>query len=192
MASSTWQELSALLRLLRSFTPAVLHDCTLLARGDARNVFSILQKGGSAQEHLHTVCLDIFALCLKHRIDLRPEWLPREENARADYLSKVRDVDDFGLSAAVFAQVLSTFGPFSVDRFASSHNTKLPRFNAFFWCPGVEAVNAFSQDWGQGGVSYCFLPPHLVARTIQHARACRARAVLVVLGWRSAPWWPLL
>jgi hypothetical protein len=31
-----------------------------------------------------------------------------------------------------------------------------------------------------------------VAETVQHARACEARVTLVVLGWRSAPWWPLL
>lgn len=192
VASSTWRELSALLRLLRSFNPAVLSDCTVVARGDARKVSTILQKGGSGRDHLQTVCLAIFALCLEHCLDLRPEWLPREENERADYLSKIRDVDDFGLSAAAFAQVTSAFGPFSVDRFASSHNAKLPRIKAFFWCSGVEAVNAFSQDWGSDGVSFCFSPPHLVARTLQHARACRARIALVVLGWRSAPWWPLL
>jgi hypothetical protein len=53
-------------------------------------------------------------------------------------------------------------------------------------------VNAFSQDWGSDGVSFCFPPAHLVARTLQHARACQACITLVVLGWRSAPWWPLL
>jgi hypothetical protein len=101
VASSTWQELSALLRLLRSFAPVVLQDCTVVARGDARNVFSTLQKGGSGREHLQTVCLDIFALCLEHRLNLRPEWLPRKENERADYLSKIRNVDDFGISPDV-------------------------------------------------------------------------------------------
>lgn len=191
-ASSTWRELSALLRLLRSFCPRLLQDCTVLARGDARNVFSILQKGGSGREHLQQICLEIFAVCLEHRVELRPEWLPREENVRADYLSKIRDVDDFGVSSPVFAQISTAFGPFSVDRFASPHKAKLARFDAFFWCPGVEGVNAFTQDWGGVGVSYCFPPPHLVPRTLQHARACSARIALVVLGWRSAPWWPLL
>jgi hypothetical protein len=130
-------------------------------------------------------------VCLEHRIDLRPEWLPREENVRADNLS-IRDVDDFGVSSTAFAQISTAFGPFSVDRFASPHNAKLALFDAFFWCPGVEGVNAFTQDWGGADVSYCFPPPHLVPRTLQHARACSARIALVVLGWRSAPWWPLL
>lgn len=97
VASSTWRELTGLLRLLRAFQP-LLGDCTVIARGDALNVFTILSKGGFAKEHLQSVCLDLFALCSELRIELRPEWLPREENACADYLSKVRDSDDFGLS----------------------------------------------------------------------------------------------
>lgn len=191
VASSTWRELTGLLRLLRAFR-LLLSDCTVIARGDALNVFCILSKGGSAKEHLQSICLELFAFCSEQSIELRPEWLPREENIRADYLSKDRDVDDFGLSPETFAYVSERFGPFTVDRFASDHNAKLPSFNAFYWCPGAAAVNSFTQDWGGGDRSYCFPPPSLVAPTLRHARACRARLTLVVLGWRSAPWWPLL
>jgi hypothetical protein len=188
---STWRELSALLCLLHAFRH-LLSDCTVVARGDAQNVFWILRKGGSALEHIQIVCLEIFKHCLEQRIDLQPEWLPREENEFADYLSKIRDVDDFGLATPVFEYVQSLYGPFSVDRFASSHNAKLPRFDSFYWCPGAAACNIFSQDWGSSQISYCFPPPHLVARTLQHALACRARIVLIALGWRLAWWWPLL
>ncbi|GAQ93302.1 reverse transcriptase [Klebsormidium nitens] len=189
--SSTWRELTGLLRLLQAFKP-LLSDCTVIARGDALNVFTMLSKGGSAKEHLQSICLELFSFCASARIELRPEWLPREENARADYLSKVRDFDDFGLSPATFAFVVQQFGPFTVDRFASEHNAKLPRFDAFYWCPGAAAANTFTQDWSPPERNYCFPPPSLVAPTIRHARACRARMALVVLGWRSAPWWPLL
>ncbi|GAQ81226.1 reverse transcriptase [Klebsormidium nitens] len=191
VASSTWRELSGLLRLLRAFRPLLI-DCTVIARGDALNVFSILSKGGSAKEHLQSICIELFAFCSGQRIELRPEWLPREENARADYLSKVRDVDDFGLFAEAFAFVSARFGPFTVDRFASEHNAKLPRFDASYWCPGAAAANTFIQDWGGEERNYCFPPPNLVAPTLRHARACRARMTLIVLSWRSAPWWPLL
>jgi hypothetical protein len=66
-----------------------ISGCSVLARGDALNLYSILSKGGSAKEHSQSICLDFFAFCSERRIELRPEWLPREENARADYLSKV-------------------------------------------------------------------------------------------------------
>ena len=35
-----------------------------------------------------------------------------------------------------------------MDRFASHTNHLCPRFNSAFYCPGTEAVDAFSQDWG--------------------------------------------
>jgi hypothetical protein len=54
-------------------------------------------------------------------------------------------------------------------------------------------VNSFTQDRGGLERNFYFLPPQaLVAPTLRHVRACRARMTLVVLGWRSAPWWPLL
>jgi hypothetical protein len=191
VTSSTWRKLTALLCLLRAFDK-LLSDCTIIARGDAQNVFWILSKGGSPEKHIQAVCLDIIWLCVERRIDPWAEWIPRDENQLADYLSKVWDSDDFRLSTEAFASISSCFGSSSVDRFASQHNTKLPRFNAFYWCPQAEACNEFTQDWGADGRSYCFPPPHLVARTLQHARACRARITLVVLGWRTVPWWPLL
>ncbi|GAQ87463.1 reverse transcriptase [Klebsormidium nitens] len=191
VASSTWRELTGLLRLLQAFRP-FLCNSSVLARGDALNVFTLLSKGGSAKEHLQAVCVQIFKFCAEHRIELRPEWLPREQNVHADYLSKIRDFDDFGLSPETFDFVARQFGPFTVDRFASEHNAKLPRFDAFFWCPGAAAANTFTQDWGSPERNYCFPPPALVAPALRHARACRARMTLVVLGWRSAPWWPLL
>jgi hypothetical protein len=190
LTSSTWRELNALLRLLRAFEKFLSH-CTAIARGDAQNVFWILSKGGSPKEHLQAVCLKIFWLCVERHIDLRSEWIPRTENQLADYLSKICNSDDFGLSTDAFAFIASRFGTCSVDRFASQHNAKFLRF-AFYWCPLAEACNAFTQDWGVSERSYCFPPPHLVARTLQHARACRAHITLVVLGWRTAPWWPLL
>jgi hypothetical protein len=52
-------------------------------------------------------------------------------------------------------------------------------------------VNAFTFAW-TGSHSFCFPPPRLVFRTLQHARECRSRIVLVVLDWKSQPWWPLL
>jgi hypothetical protein len=110
VTSSTWRELTGLLRLLRAFQP-LLGDCSVIARGDALNVFSILSKGGSAKEHLQTICLELFAFCAELRIKLRPEWLPREENEHANYLSKIRDVDDFGLSLETFAFISERFGP---------------------------------------------------------------------------------
>lgn len=131
--SSTWRELQGLLRFLRSVIH-LLEGSTVVARGDNMNVYFILRKGGTSSPELHSICLDIFWLCLDHNLELVPEWVPREENERADYLPlfKIQDVDDFGISPDCFKLLSRAFGPFDVDCFASEHNAKLPRFNAFY------------------------------------------------------------
>jgi hypothetical protein len=163
----------------------------VVARGDALNVFFLLQRGGSKAEHLQDICLRLFWFCHDHQIELIPEWIPREQNQLADYLSKVEEVDDFGLQPSMFEFVLREFRPLDVDRFASSHNAPLPVFFSEFWCVGTAGVNAFTTSWHSSN-SYCFPPPRLVFRTLQHARESRARIVLVVLDWKGQPWWPLL
>jgi hypothetical protein len=188
--SSTWRELEGLFRLLKSFRQ-FLSGFSVLARGDALNVFYLLHRGGSKAEHLQEICLRLFWFCHDHEIELLPEWIPREKNQLADYLSKVVEMDDFGLQPEMFQFVVSEFGPLEVDLFASGHNALLPVFFSEFWCPGSAGVNAFTVSW-HGSSSYCFPPPRLVFRTLQHARESRARIVLMVPDWKGQPWWPLL
>ena len=40
----------------------------------------------------------------------------------------------------MFKQLDQLWGPYSIDRFASSYNAKLSRFNSRFLQPGTEAV----------------------------------------------------
>lgn len=188
--SSTWRELEGLRRLLLA-VGHLLQGHRVIARGDALNVFWLLKKGGSRVDHLHDICLRIFWLCLDLRIELRPEWVPRAQNQLADFLSKVRDVDDFALQPGIFQQILRAFGPLSVDRFASSYNAQLPVFWSDLWSPHSAGANAFTVSWS-GSRSYCFPPPRLVARVLEHALECSAEIVLVVLDWPGQPWWPLL
>ena len=42
------------------------------------------------------------------------------------------------------------WGPFTIDRFASSRNTKTPRFNSLYWNPGSEGVDLFCPGLGGG------------------------------------------
>jgi hypothetical protein len=132
--SSTWRELEGLFCLLVSLLP-FLKGCLFTARGDAMNVFHLLNRGGSKAEHLQEICLSIFWFCRKHSIQLDPEWIPCEQNQLADYLSKVEEMDDFVSKPAVFWTVLEQFGLLDVDCFASAHNALLPIFFSEFWSP---------------------------------------------------------
>ena len=65
---------------------------------------------------------------MNDQIRLELEWIPWEENAFADYLSKVFDYDDWMLNSAVF-------------------QGQLERFNLRYRSPGTEAVDAFTCNW---------------------------------------------
>jgi hypothetical protein len=51
-------------------------------------------------------------------------WIPRSENDKADYLSRICDHDDWGISDVIFELVESLWGPHEVNWFASDHNYK--------------------------------------------------------------------
>ena len=175
--SSTWRELTAVLRVLMAVA-AKLSNFRVRWFTDNQNVAHILVVG-SKKPLLQAVALRIFSLTVQSQIRLEPEWIPRELNERADYLSRIIDYDDWQLNPSVFSELEDCWGPHSVDRFASFHNCQVPRFNSRCWNPGSEAVDAFTVDWSGENNWWC--PPiGLIPRVIRHAQACRAEGSMVV------------
>ena len=78
---------------------------------DNQNVVRKLQVG-SGKAHLQVEALRVFELCVQHQIHFEPEWVPREENQLADYLSRIVDyVDDWYLNPNIFTMVDRLWGP---------------------------------------------------------------------------------
>ena len=44
---------------------------------------------------LHRLAIKIFQFCVEHSIRLEVEWIPRTENEKADYISRLIDFDDW-------------------------------------------------------------------------------------------------
>ena len=187
--SSTWRELVAVKRVLLSVVDK-LNNSRIRWFTDNQNVARILMVG-SGKGQLQAEALKIFALSMSRAIHIEPEWIPREQNEIADYISRIVDYDDWFINPAVFAWVNEFWGPHTVDRFANNYNTQLPRFNSRFLCPRGEAVDAFTVDWSGENNWWC-PPPVLIPRVVRHAELCKASGTLVVPCWESAPYWPLL
>ena len=98
---------------------------------------------------LQKEALVIFATGVNNQIRLEPEWIPREENEFADYLSRIVDHDDWMLNPVVFQELHVMWGPHTIDRFADVHTRQLERFNSLYWNPWSEAVDAFTCDWSK-------------------------------------------
>ena len=94
--------------------------------------------------------------------------------------------DDWMLSPDLFKLNANKWGPFDVDRIACSYNSHSPYFNSKFWCPGTEAVDCLTQDWGKESNNFVCPPPHLISAVLYHVETCKAKGTLVVPEWRSA------
>ena len=187
--SSTWRELTAVLRVLHSMT-IKLRNSQVRWFTDNQNVAHILRVG-SRQQHLQKIAMEVFSLAIQNHILIEPEWIPRELNKKADCLSRIIDYDDWMLNPVVFEQLDSLWGPHTIDRFATNSNAQLPRFNSRYWCPGTEAIDTFTTQWASENNWLC-PPVALIPRAIRHAELCAATCTLVVPSWTSAPFWPLL
>ena len=187
--SSTMREILAVKYVLLSLIER-LSGLTIKWFSDNQNVPRIIEHG-SSKEHLQTEAMSIFHTCCAHGISLEMEWIPRSDNEKADFLSRLQDTDDWGLSLSTFTSIDSVWGPHTIDRFANFRNTKLARFNSRYWNPGSEAIDTFIIDWS-GENNYLCPPISLIPRVLLHMKNCHACGTLVVPLWPSSPFWPMI
>ena len=69
--------------------------------------------------HLHKLTVDIFYSAKDNHVGMAKEWVPRTSNDKADYLSKIVDLDDWRVKDNYFQVVHSRWGICSIDCFAS-------------------------------------------------------------------------
>ena len=126
MKSSTWRELYAIEFALRSFC-GELKDSRVKWFTDNRAAAKIVEVG-SMRYDLQCFALRIFQICLAYKISFDIQWVPRNDVAKADFISRFIDVDDWQISRSLFLQLESLWGPHTVDCFANHYNFKISRF----------------------------------------------------------------
>ena len=188
--SSTERELLGVLHGLIEFKHLLLGQ-SVLWNTDSKNVARKVKRG-SMKVYLLNIAVAIFHITRKYRINLNVVWIPRAQNEEADFWSRVRDFNDWGIEPVWFVKICAhcKVNPI-VDRFADFRNKKTKRYNSRFYHSTSEAVDAFSQNWA-GVVNWVVPPLYLVNRAVDYARICQAEIVLVVPLWRSAVFWPKL
>ena len=146
---------------------------------------------GSMKLDLHRLAIKIFQFCAERSIRLEVQWIPRTENEKADYISRLVDFDDWQITHDLFQSLEQLWGPHTVDCFANYYTAKLPRFFSRFWNPGTSGIDFFAQDLSSEN---CLVVPPvaLVARVIHYLSLQKTMATLVVPLWPSSSFWPLL
>lgn len=101
--SSTWRELKAVRLVLESFAKKLCNQrvCWLT---DNQNMVRILLYG-SRKPLLQVEALAIFTVCVSKIVRLELEWIPREENEKADYISRPVDRDDWKINLLIFKEL---------------------------------------------------------------------------------------
>ena len=146
---------------------------------------------GSRKPHLQCLAVKIFKLSIENNFSSESQWILRDENERADQISKFLDKDYWQLNPSSFRLIDAMWGPHTCDRFASHYSAQLSRFNSRFASPGTEAVDAFSQDWSKDDNWIC-PPPGIILEAIRHMKQCHALGTLIVPHWPSGLFWPVL
>ena len=136
---------------------------------------------------LHDLVRQIMDLSSERELQIQPVHIPGKLNIIADSLS--RDHQDWSISQEAFYRICNALQCHpEVDRFASSLNTKLPRFNSRWPHPRADAVNAMRQSWWQE-TNYWSPPLPLLDRVVQKIRLEKAKGVLITPPW-PRPWLP--
>ena len=143
--SSTWREAEAIKRILYSNVHS-LRNKRIKIFSDNKNVQSVLEIG-SRKTDLQSIAIDVFDFCKRENMTIGTQWIPREMNQEADYLSKCSNNDDWSIQNWVFVMLDKKWGPHTVDRFASLVTAKCIRFNSKWCVPRTEGINAFDQRW---------------------------------------------
>jgi len=162
-------------------------DSVVRLQSDNATAVAYLKNFSGRIPALHVLARSILELTLNKKITLLPVHIPGSINSTADRLS--REKVDWELKHTAFRKMCKYLetNP-QVDRFASSLNHKLPRFNSRWPHPRAEAVNSMTLDW-TSDVNYWAPPVPLLDRTVLKIRTEKATGVLITPPW-SRTWLP--
>ena len=204
--SSTLREMFAVREFVRIFKD-LLAGLTIQLQLDNQGCVQILGGtlpqysedqvfGGSRKPQIQALAIELLDDLEAVNAQMLPQWVPREQNVRADWLSHARELGfwgqyDYKLERFTFEHLDRLYGPHTIDRMASADTTQLARYNSMWFDTSAEWVNCFAVPWG-GENNYIFPPPALTAQVLSHMREHRAVGTLVVLDWGNATFWPKL
>ncbi len=154
LQSSTYRELLGVTRCLQSHV-AQCKDKFVVLQTDAMNLLGIINRG-SSKLPLDVLARELFWFCLEFIIRIAIEWVPRDENAITDEISKWLIPDDFSISRSYFSMLDNRWGPHSCDLFSLNENNLCSKFYSLHWCRGTSWVNCFGFNWG---VDNCWIHP---------------------------------
>ena len=109
-----------------------MHLCIgkfVVVQVNAQNLLGIINRG-SNKLAINKLARDLFWFGFVNVMTLFEEWVPWEENAFDDYLSKFLIPDDWKLAPKFFNLLEARWGPQSVDVLASSDTAQCEKLHS--------------------------------------------------------------
>ena len=184
---SNVRELMAVLLALRALRPYTSNKTVSLLSDNITTVAYINHMGGPITE-LTDIAKDIWAELVQQNVTLVARHLSGKLNCQADSLSRITDKHEWMLAPSVFRFLDSTWGPHTVDRFASAATAQLPVYNARYLDPNGMNIDALAQqDWGTNN-NFVNAPFRMLDKVIQIIRNQRAHATVIAPLWPAQTW----
>lgn len=180
---SNFRELAAVYLGIKSFS-SILQGKAVTVLSDNITTCAYLNHLGGPVQSLTRLAQAVWALVFKLDIDLRAHYLPGKLNVQADGLSREKSMYEWKLHPELFRVIDRTFGPHTIDRFASFQTRQLPRYNSRSFDPETEAVDALSQNNWTQEVNFVNPPFKLIPKVLNVVQSQSAVATII------APWWP--
>lgn len=186
-----YKELFAVKLALESLADK-LNNCQILLRIDNTTAIAYVNKmGGTKYPKYNSLARSIWQWAEKRKIFLFASYIASKDNAEADALSRMKNEDtEWELADFAYKRIVSLFGNFDIDLFATSQNTKCKSFISWLPCAEAKEIDAFTVNWSNLNF-YAFPPFSLILRVLAKIKTDRASGVIIVPDWPSQPWYPL-
>eukprot|EP00873_Tetraselmis_striata_P000014 jgi/Tetstr1/420278/TSEL_001027.t1 len=192
-AHITLKELKAVRLAIESFLP-MLHNRHIRLHEDNQAVVGVLTNLTSRSPRLMAELRKTWYLMDTHGITLSVRYIRSAANIWADRLSREVDCDDWQFNPRRFASLTAKWGACTIDRFATSENALLPRYNARWRDPRCEAVDALRLSDGAWRCerNWCNPPWNLIGDLVSKLESSGAPAIVIVPYWPDKAWYQLL
>ena len=184
-------EMKAVYLAVQAFLPWITGKYVKIMSDSSTAVSYINNFGGVKSVACNEIAKQIWNYCLENDW-LLCAYIPGKENPADVPSRRFKDHLEWELKQDVFEQICKHWEYPNIDLFASRLNKKVQTFCS--WKPEPEAsfIDAFSIDWKEFELCYCFPCFSMIGRCIQKVKNDRARVILVVPLWTTQIWFPVL
>ncbi|ODM87335.1 putative enzymatic polyprotein [Orchesella cincta] len=176
---------------LRTFAKTQVHSNILLRIDNVTAIAYINKMGGIRFPHLSNIARTIWDFCESRALHVKATYIPSAENVEADRESRECFKEtEWCLSDIHFETIVSQFGHFEVDLFASRINSKCEMYVSWKPDPYCFSVDAFTISWENKNF-YAFPPFNMIPRVLKKIIDEHAQGVVVVPKWEAQPWFPV-